>query len=132
MNTDVSNVNFRSPCKSYLKAVAFIGPALFVWGFSCIFFLPKLREIWSAAGFTASALHTALNAAMFLTEHWILIGVGVFASLVLLESRSARWAFYRAAVLEVIVFLLNTSILILIAGLFASLLYVAPALIRGN
>ena len=127
MNTP--NTNIEPRWATYLKASAFLLPALSLWAMSVVFIVPKLKQICAHAG--GVPLPSFVNGMLAVTQHatWIIIGaVLVFAAL---EWRFTAWPRYRRATIGVGTFLLNSIVLIAIFLMVVSALLAAPALMRG-
>jgi hypothetical protein len=140
MNMPNSNLNVEPRWTTYLKASAFLMPAAFLWLFSAIFLLPKLREICNATGSAAFNFPQAPGifrtsaiigqGMVFLTAHWIqTVGAVIFA-LILLEWRFNGWSRYRRASLGVGIFLFNFAVLLSITLMVLSALLGANALLH--
>jgi type II secretory pathway component PulF len=128
MNTPPSNTNIERWWATYLKAAAFLVPAVSLWMFSVVFLFPKLKTIWRDAGFYSASARFVMATADFITDHGLLIGAAILIVLGLLEWRSSRWPRYRRGFVGVAVFLLNSAVLIGITAMFATALIAAPAL----
>jgi hypothetical protein len=125
MNTSFPTPNVEARWASYLKAGTFLAPSLILWIFSCVFMIPKLKQICGNAGF---ALPTILQATLGLTAHPMLILAAIVSPFFLLEWRSSGWPKYRRVTLGTGVFLINALILILITLMVFSALLAAPAM----
>ena len=125
MNTSIPIPNAEPRWASYLKAGTFLAPSLILWIFSCVFMVPKLKQICGNAGF---ALPTILQATLGLTAHPMLILAAIVSPFFLLEWRSSGWPKYRRVTLGTGVFLINALILILITMMVFSALVAAPAM----
>ena len=125
MNTSFPTPNIEARWASYLKAGAFLAPSLILWTFSCVFMVPKLKQICGNAGF---ALPTILQATLGLASHPILILAAMISPIFLLEWRSAGWPKYRRITLGTAVFLINALILLVITMMVFSALVAAPAM----
>jgi hypothetical protein len=125
MNTSFPTPNVEARWASYLKAGTFLAPALILWTFSCVFLMPKLKQICGNAGF---ALPTILQATLFVTAHPVLILSAIVFCFFLLEWRSTRWQKYRRVTLGTSVFLINALILLVITMMVFSALVAAPAM----
>jgi hypothetical protein len=128
----ITNMNTFTPISkaepkwaTYIKAGTFLAPSLILWSFSCVFLMPKLRQICGNAGF---ALPTVLQAMIFATSHAVLISIGLVLSFLLLKWRSAGWSKYRRAVIGSGVFLINAFVLLVITMMVFSALIAAPAM----
>lgn len=124
MNTSFPSPNVEARWATYLKAGTFLAPSLVLWIFSCVFMMPKLKQICGNAGF---ALPTVLQATLFATSHGALIAGGLIVSFVLLEWRAMGWPKYRRAVIGSGVFVINALVLILITTMVFFALVAAPA-----
>jgi len=127
MNTP--NTHIEPRWATYLKASAFLLPAVSLWAMSVVFIAPKLKQICLHAG--GVPLPSFVSGMLELTQHatWIVVGtVLVFAGL---EWRSAAWPRYRRATIGVGTFLLNSVVLIAIFLMVVSALLAAPALMRA-
>jgi hypothetical protein len=125
MNTSYPSSNLEARWATYFKAGTFLAPSLILWAFSCVFLMPKLKQICGNAGF---ALPTILQATLFVTAHPVLILSVVVLPFFFLERRSARWPKYRRVTLGTGVFLINALILLLITMMVFSALIAAPAM----
>jgi hypothetical protein len=125
MNTSFPTPNVEARWASYLKAGTFLAPSLILWIFSCVFMVPKLKQICGNAGF---ALPTILQATLGLTAHPMLILAAIVSPFFLLEWRSNGWPKYRRVTLGTGVFLVNALILVLITMMVFSALLAAPAM----
>jgi hypothetical protein len=125
MNTSFSSPEVEARWASYIKAGAFLAPSLILWMFSCLFMMPKLKQICANAGL---ALPNVFGLALFATSHLVLISAALLTSLILLEWRSNKWPRYRRTTLGIGVFLVNAFVLLLITLMVFSALIAAPAM----
>jgi hypothetical protein len=125
MNTSFSSPGAEARWPSYLKAGTFLTPSLILWMFSCVFMMPKLKEICGNAGF---ALPTVLQATLFATAHPVLVLAAIALPFLFLEWRSTGWPRYRRITLGTGVFLINALILLVITMMVFSALVAAPAM----
>ena len=125
MNTSTEIGYVESRWATYIKAGAFLAPSLILWTFSCVFLMPKLKQICDNAGY---ALPKVLQATLFVTSHSVLISAAIAISIILLEWRSAAWRKYRRATLGTGVFAINALILLVITLMVLSALVAAPAM----
>ena len=112
-----------------MSGVAFVIPAVCIFGFTRVFLLPKLETIWRDAGFQVPSAITALRVAYFLAEHFVLIAAAVIAVVGLLEWRSGRWPRYRRASVGTAAFVTNTVVLVFLTWMLMTALMAAPALL---
>jgi hypothetical protein len=127
MNTPNTHVEPR--WATYLKASAFLLPAVSLWALSVVFIAPKLKQICAHAG--GVPLPSFVNGMLALTQHATLIIIAAILVLAGLEWRSTAWPRYRRATVGIGTFLLNSVVLIAIFLMVVSALLAAPALIRG-
>ena len=113
---------------TYLKATAFLAPALVLWVLSVLFVVPKVQEICRDAG--GYRLPCFVRVTLGLTEHPFLILAAIILPLVLLEWRSSKWPRYRRATVGIGSFILNSAVLIAIFILVVVALTYAPGLFR--
>jgi hypothetical protein len=113
---------------TYLKAAAFLLPALVLWTLTAIFIVPKLQQICADAG--GQPLPAFIQAVLALTDHGVLFLLLVAAVIVVLEWFSENWVRYRRIVTGFAVFLLNTVILSSFFALLITFAMVAPALMN--
>ncbi len=108
MNT--SNSNLEPRWATYLKAGVFLLPAVGLWSLSCIFILPKLREIYF--GTVSHQFPAFLNLMIGLSAHYIVISGAIVLLLVLLERRNGAWPRYRRAAMGIGTFVVNSVVLV--------------------
>ena len=120
--------NIEPRWATYLKASAFLLPAVSLWLLSIVFLIPKLQQISAHAG--GVPLPGLLQVMMLLTNYgwWILLGILVL--LALLEWRVEKWPRYRRAAVGFGTFLLNAIVLISIFTMVVTAILVAPALMQ--
>ena len=125
MNTSFPSSDLEARWATYLKAGTFLAPSLILWMFSCLFMMPKLKQICGNAGL---ALPNVLGLALFATSHSVLISAALLTSFILLEWRSNKWRRYRRVTFGTGVFVINAFILLLITLMVFSALVAAPAM----
>ena len=130
MNPSPSNPNPELRRTTYLKAVAFLLPAVSLWGFSAVFLFPKLQHIWRDAGFNNPTAHRFMGASNFFTSHAVFISSTIILVLILLEWHNSGWPRYRRGFIGLAVFFLNTAVLVLLTAMFTTALLAAPALLQ--
>ena len=127
MNMNTTNTNIEPRWATYLKAVVFLLPAVSLWTLSVLFVFPKLQQICREAGVSLPGIYRATH---FVSEHSFLICVAVILALIGLEWRVSKWPKYRRVSIGVGVFLLNSTVLILIFVMVVLALLAAPELAR--
>jgi hypothetical protein len=125
MNTSFPTPHVEARWASYLKAGTFLAPSVILWSVSCVFMMPKLKQICGNAGF---ALPTILQATLFATSHPVLILAAIVSPFLFLEWRSVGWPKYRRATLGTSVFLINALIMLVITIMVYSALVAAPTM----
>ena len=113
---------------TYLKAGAFLLPALLLWALTAVFIVPKLEQICADAG--GRPLPGFLQTMLMLTDHGVLFLMGVAGLVALLEWFSSGWVRYRKIVTGLAVFVLNSVILSSFFVMLLTFAMVAPALIN--
>src|SRR5688572_4681025 len=108
MNT--SNTHIEPRWATYLKAGAFLLPAVSLWAMSVILIAPKLKQISLHAG--GMPLPSFVSGMLGLTQHATWIVVGAILLLAGLEWRSPAWPRYRRATIGIGTFLINAGVLI--------------------
>jgi hypothetical protein len=114
---------------TYLKASAFLLPAVLLWTLSVIFVVPKLKQICAHAG--GVPLPGMLQGMLSVSDHAMWLVLAVVLSLAALEWRSTTWQRYRRAAIGVGTFVLNSVVLIAIFLMVISALLAAPALMQS-
>ena len=130
-NMNISNSNLEPSWATYLKSAALIVPAIFVWVGSCIFVVPKLKEICAVSGtLFPKPVILALTLSDFVKNNFILETLLTLVALILLEWRSPRWPRYRRLVFGVAAFSLNLVALILITTMMVFAVLAAANLLQ--
>lgn len=129
MNTLNSSLTTEPRWATYTKAAAFLSPSMVLWTFSVIWLFPKLQQICKEAGV---AMPSVFGMTSFIAENTLLMVVGTFLLLVLLEWRPSVWSRYRRASIGGAVFVLNTAVLVLITIMVVLALVAAPGLMHSG
>ncbi|MSU63788.1 MAG: hypothetical protein EXS31_15545 [Pedosphaera sp.] len=116
--------------KAHFQAAILMAPALLIWVIGGIFVFPKLKQILADTGADLPLTVSALRVSDFFMQNGIWIALSAILSLVLLEWRVSLWPRCRSVCLSVVIFCVNTSVLLLLSFLLVSLLMVIPDLIR--
>jgi len=122
---------------TYLKATAFLAPAVFLWALASVFVVPKLQQICADAGlpdssetFLWNVTHLNIQATLFFREHGIFLAGAIILLFILLEWRSGKWPRYRRTTIGIGTFLLNAFVLISIFMMVVVAILVAPGLMN--
>jgi hypothetical protein len=115
---------------TYLRATAFLAPALFLWMVTAVFIIPKLQMLCQDSGFMGpgtfwTLTHTNILTVDFFRHYGFVLTLGLIAGLVLLEWRSTRWPRYRRAAIGIGTFLLNLLVLLSIFMMILTAVMVA-------
>jgi hypothetical protein len=129
MNTPPLNANAPLRWVAYVKAGAFVLPALLAWSFSTVFLFPKLQQVWAEAGFAESAFHSLMRSSNAVMSHSVWIVSALLVLFGFLEWRGGAWVRYRQMCLGIGVWFLNTAVLLLVTAMLLSALMVAPGLV---
>jgi hypothetical protein len=127
MNMTTTSSTIEPRWATYTKVAVFVSPAVFLWAFSVIFLVPKLKHICQISGVK---LHWLYQFTMFFADHALLTLVALALPFLLLEWRWARWPQFRRVSLGSVVFLLNTVILALITLMVVAFAMLAPAIVN--
>jgi hypothetical protein len=122
------NSNIEPRWATYLKATAFLAPAVILWALSIVFVIPKLEQISAHAG--GQPLPAVLRMMVALTHNGLFISAAVIVLFLLLEWRSSQWPRYRRAAVGCGTFVLNAVVLISIFMMVITAILVAPALMN--
>ena len=113
---------------TYTKAIVFTSPAVVVWGFACIFLVPKVDEIFLTAGFDTSRLGRLWSATFFLVHWGRSIFVAGILALALLEFAVPGWRCRRQLTVSISMWLANVTVLFGLSMLLIIVLMAAPSL----
>ena len=115
-NMNLANSNVEPGWVTYLKSAALIVPAVLIWVGSCVFVVPKLKQICVQANtILPPPVSAALSISDLVKNNFILGSLALLAALVMLEWRSRRWPRYRRMIFGVTAYLLNLIALVLMA-----------------
>ncbi len=133
MNMNTPNQKIEPRWATYLKAIAFILPAIFFWAGCCLFVVPKLKEICVASG-TAfpKPILTALALSDLFRIYFIPATVVIFTTLILLEWRSHWWPRYRRLVFGIAAFCFNFVALISITTMLVFAVFAGANLLHAK
>jgi len=132
--TNMNTTHTEPAWATYLKAVGFLLPAIFLATVAAIFVVPKLQEICrdvqmpTADGTFWNLLHSSILLMLTISHEGLLIGGGVVLLLILLEWRFAQWPRYRRAAIGFGAFLLNSIVLAAFFMMFLAAILAAPGL----
>jgi hypothetical protein len=109
-------INDTEPAwRTYLRSAAFVAPALLAWGFVAVFVFPKYKQMWVDTKLMDSEYQWIMSSVAFGFDHLNIICA--FLALPLLMLEFTRWrSRYRPGIWAGLAFLLNTTILVTLAG----------------
>ncbi|HKQ36660.1 MAG TPA: hypothetical protein VJ063_01205 [Verrucomicrobiae bacterium] len=135
--TNMNTSRVEPAWATYLKATAFIVPAMFLATLSAIFVVPKLQQICLDAGLpeaTAGAfwslIYSSIRLILTLGHYGVLIAGAIIVLLLLLEWRVAQWPRYRRAAVGCGAFMLNSIVLLAFFLMFMAAIAAAPGLAK--
>jgi hypothetical protein len=132
-NMNTSNSNLEPGWATYLKSAAFIIPAVFIWIGSCVFVVPKLKEICAVSGVSLpKPVLAALVMSDFLKNNFILASAAILAALIFLEWRSGWWHRCRRMVFGITAFFFNLTALIMITVMMVFAVIAAANLLHAK
>jgi len=94
---------------TYLKAFSFLLPPFVVFSVAAIFVIPKIKQMCADVGYDPHAIFGPMDFVM--SQLWILAGV-TLALLFLLEKCAPLWRRHRGAFIALLVFFLNSAVLV--------------------
>ena len=137
--TTMNTTRVEPAWATYLKATAFLLPAILLAVVSAIFVVPKLQQICRDAGLpeaTAgtfwSLVYSSIQLMFTLSQYGFIIFVTIVALLILLECRFTQWPRYRRAAVGCGAFVLNSLVLFALFMMFLAAIVAAPALAHAK
>lgn len=119
MTSSRLNTSAETPWRTYLKAVAFLTPAIVLWMLTSAFFVPKAKELWGKGSIPEPEAQWMVNAVTFLANYGSHILAATVLAVATAEFLSAAWRRRRSSGLVAVVFALN---LVVLAGIWATCL----------
>ena len=132
MSTTPLEKDIESRWKTHLKAIIFVLPAVTVWGFGCVFLVPKIKEILSTAQVYPSKVDWLWHAPMLLVQHGQSLGIALVLLLVLLELFVRGWARHRRVIVGTLVWMVNVAVILGLTMLLIVVLIAAPSLMHAK
>lgn len=131
MNPPAHHPALQPRWRTYLNASGFLAPPLFLWALLCVFAFPKLKQLWADAGFMDSTMMAFMQTSDFFMHYGVLLGISVVVLLSLIEWRgNGWWPRYRRVSVGLLVFVLNSAVLLLLTAMLCSAIAAAPGLMR--
>ena len=137
LSTTMNTTRVEPAWATYLKATAFLVPAMFLATLSAIFVVPKLQQICLDAGLPQATaggfwnvVYSSIQLILTIGHYGVLIGIAVIACLLLLEWRFTQWPRYRRAAIGIGAFFVNSLVLLAFFIMFLAAIAAAPALTR--
>ena len=129
MNTSCQNIEPR--WATYFKTLAFVFPAIIFWVGSCMFIVPKLKQICLVSNTQVpKPMLTVLGLSELFKNHLFVASIVIIFALILLEWRSRWWRRQRRLVFGISAFLLNSTALISITTMFVLAVLAAANLLN--
>jgi hypothetical protein len=115
-NMNASSANLEPRWATYLKAAAFLLPAVLLWMLNMIFVFPKFQQLCALSQINLTvSFRTFIALAVALKANFLWLSLGLVFLLILLEWRATYWPRYRRAVFGIAAFSLNLAVLISIS-----------------
>lgn len=131
MNTPARHPALEPRWRTYLIASGFLAPPVFLWALLCVFAFPKLKQLWADAGFFDPSLVAFMQTSDFFMHYGVLMGISLVVLLSLIEWQGRGWwPRYRRVSVGLLVFLLNSAVLLLLTAMLCSAIAAAPGLMR--
>ncbi|HEY6227854.1 MAG TPA: hypothetical protein VI282_12095 [Verrucomicrobiae bacterium] len=115
--------------RTYLRSMAFVGPALLAWAFVAVYVFPKFQQMWVDSKMMDSEFEWIIRSVSFGMHNMELICALLALPILILEFTA--WSpRYRRAVLAILVFVINTTIIVGLTGACVVAAIAGPALHR--
>lgn len=132
MSATSGNPGCEPAWKTYLLGVIFVLPAVVTWGFSCIYVVPKVREICGYANLDDAQAGWLLQVTLFLVGYARTILLAGIVLFVLLELVGRGWRKLRRLSVNIAVWLANVTILFGMSSLVILTVIAASMLVRAK
>jgi hypothetical protein len=133
--TNMNTTHTEPAWATYLKAAAFLLPALILTTLSAIWVVPKLQQICAnaalpeaAAGAFWNLTHSSIQFMLLVLDQGLIILGSVALLLCLCEWRFRGWARYRRATIGFGTFVINTLVLLALFMMFLAAIVAAPGM----
>jgi hypothetical protein len=94
---------------TYLKAFSFLLPPFVVFSVAAIFVIPKIKQMCADVGYDPRAIFGPMD--FVIDQRWLFIGA-IVALLFVLEKCVPLWRRHRSALIALLVFFLNSAVLV--------------------
>ena len=101
--------------RTYLRSAAFVAPAFLAWAFVAVYVFPKFQQMWVDSKMMDSEFEWIIRSVSFAMHNMNIICALLALPVLILEFTAAS-SRYRRAVLAVLVFIINTTIIVGLAG----------------
>jgi predicted anti-sigma-YlaC factor YlaD len=113
---------------TYLRAVGFLCPGLFVWLFNHNFLLPKLQSLWAHTDLPGSSAQWILDYAVFLTRHLTDVISALVVLCLALELFWRQWPRYRGGAVAAFTVFVNAITLVGVTAISTAIMVALPVL----
>ena len=115
--------------RTYLRSAAFIAPAFLAWAFVAVYVFPKFQQMWVDSKMMDSEFQWIIQSVSFAMHNMNIICALLALPILILEFTA--WSpRYRRAVLGLLVFVINTTIIVGLTGACVVAAIAGPALHR--
>ena len=115
--------------RTYLRSAAFVAPAFLAWGFVAVYVFPKFQQMWVDSRMMDSEFQWIIQSVSFAMHNMNIICALLALPILILEFTA--WSpRYRRAVLGLLVFVINTTIIVGLTGACVVAAIAGPALHR--
>src|SRR5689334_14646210 len=128
MTSELSNTTpIQKAWLTYLKAFSFLLPPFVVFSVAAIFVIPKIKQMCADVGYDPRPIFSPMDLVM--DQRWLFL-FAIVCLLVVLEKCVPFWRRHRSAFIALLVFFLNSAVLVeLVCILFVAAL-VGPQMNR--
>jgi len=131
MEPETSRAAVEPRVRFYLRAMAFLVPALAVWAYAVRYLYPRVQLIWREGGGAAPDFQWLMEGVGLLAGYGWVAAAAFLVAVVAAERWSAGWPRHRRAVVGSGVLVLNTAALAGITAMCLVLTLAAPGLMRA-
>jgi hypothetical protein len=114
--------------RTYLLAILYLLPSIFVISFASAFLLPKLNQIWDEAGLRSSKAAWMMGWVEGTIPYFVFCAAGFILFAFVCEVAWSTWRRLRRSVVTVFMLLVHTAVLAWITAIAVNSLLAAPML----
>jgi len=128
MSNDVASTNsVQKVWPTYLKAFSFLLPPFVVFSVAAIFVIPKIKQMCADVGYDPRAVFGPMD--FVIDQRWLFLGA-IVALLFVLEKCVPFWRRHRSVFIALLVFFLNSAVLVELVCALIVAAVVGPAMNR--